>query len=143
VDEPHGHVTSISVLRTYRRLGLANKLMLLSQTAMRDVFGAKYVSLHVRVSNRAALGLYTETLGFTVTGVEPKYCKRFLLAGVCLLESQIRTEKMHWQCHSDSTRYRFEEGRHNEQTLRRAQFLQLAGAIQYNQRCIFFSIVRF
>ncbi len=24
---PHGHVTSISVLRSYRRLGLANKLM--------------------------------------------------------------------------------------------------------------------
>lgn len=30
-DEPHGHVTSISVLRTYRRLGLANKLMQLSR----------------------------------------------------------------------------------------------------------------
>ncbi len=26
-DEPSGHVTSISVLRPYRRLGLANKLM--------------------------------------------------------------------------------------------------------------------
>ncbi|POW14385.1 hypothetical protein PSHT_07406 [Puccinia striiformis] len=54
-DEPHGHVTSISVLRTYRRLGLANKLMQQSQKAMRDVFGAKYVSLHVRKTNRAAL----------------------------------------------------------------------------------------
>ena len=32
-DEPHGHVTSISVLRTYRRLGLANKLMQLSRTS--------------------------------------------------------------------------------------------------------------
>ena len=30
-DEPHGHVTSISVLRNYRRLGLANKLMQLSR----------------------------------------------------------------------------------------------------------------
>lgn len=26
-DEPSGHVTSISVLRPYRRLGLANRLM--------------------------------------------------------------------------------------------------------------------
>ena len=26
-DVPSGHVTSISVLRPYRRLGLANKLM--------------------------------------------------------------------------------------------------------------------
>ncbi|KAG8681371.1 N-terminal acetyltransferase A complex catalytic subunit ard1, partial [Ceratobasidium sp. 394] len=29
-EEPHGHVTSISVLRTYRRLGLAKKLMIQS-----------------------------------------------------------------------------------------------------------------
>ena len=30
--ETHGHVNSISVLRSYRRLGLAKKLMLLSRT---------------------------------------------------------------------------------------------------------------
>lgn len=30
-EDPHGHVTSISVLRDYRRLGLANKLMKLSR----------------------------------------------------------------------------------------------------------------
>ncbi|KOS15904.1 acyl- n-acyltransferase [Malassezia pachydermatis] len=70
---PNGHVTSISVLRSHRRLGLANKLMKLSQTAMRDVFGAHYVSLHVRQSNRAAIALYTQTLGFQVHGVEKKY----------------------------------------------------------------------
>ena len=29
--ETHGHVNSISVLRSYRRLGLAKKLMLLSR----------------------------------------------------------------------------------------------------------------
>jgi peptide alpha-N-acetyltransferase len=29
--EPHGHVTSLSVLRTYRRLGLAKKLMVQSR----------------------------------------------------------------------------------------------------------------
>ncbi|KAI9615682.1 hypothetical protein KEM48_005560 [Puccinia striiformis f. sp. tritici PST-130] len=72
-DEPHGHVTSISVLRTYRRLGLANKLMQQSQKAMRDVFGAKYVSLHVRKTNRAALSLYQDTLGFAVKEIEKKY----------------------------------------------------------------------
>ena len=32
--ETHGHVNSISVLRSYRRLGLAKKLMLLSRTAL-------------------------------------------------------------------------------------------------------------
>lgn len=31
---PNGHVTSISVLRSHRRLGLANKLMKLSRTCL-------------------------------------------------------------------------------------------------------------
>ncbi|CUA69424.1 N-terminal acetyltransferase A complex catalytic subunit ard1 [Rhizoctonia solani] len=72
-EEPHGHVTSISVLRTYRRLGLAKKLMLQSQEAMATVYRAKHVSLHVRKSNRAAIGLYRDTLGFEVAGIEEKY----------------------------------------------------------------------
>lgn len=98
-EEPHGHVTSISVLRNYRRLGLANKLMQLSrwssclsraivrcaltctdcttstEHAMRSTFGASYISLHVRKTNRAALALYKDTLGFEVVEIEAKYCK--------------------------------------------------------------------
>lgn len=31
---------------------------------MEQVFAAKYVSLHVRVSNRAALGLYKDKLKY-------------------------------------------------------------------------------
>ncbi|KAG6914967.1 N-terminal acetyltransferase A complex catalytic subunit ard1 [Tephrocybe rancida] len=69
----HGHVNSISVLRSYRRLGLAKKLMLLSQEAMAGVYKAEYVSLHVRKSNKAAIGLYRDTLGFEVEKVEKKY----------------------------------------------------------------------
>jgi len=72
-DEPHGHVISISVLRSYRRLGLANKLMVQSQEAMATVFRASYVSLHVRKSNRAAIGLYRDALQFEVHEVEKKY----------------------------------------------------------------------
>ncbi|KAI0650269.1 acyl-CoA N-acyltransferase [Trametes maxima] len=72
-DEPHGHVTSISVLRSYRRLGLAKRLMIQSQEAMATVYKAAYVSLHVRKSNRAALGLYRDTLGFTVKDIEKSY----------------------------------------------------------------------
>lgn len=72
-EPPHGHVTSISVLRSYRRLGLAKKLMLQSQDAMVNGYNAAYVSLHVRKSNRAALGLYRDTLGFTVNSIEEKY----------------------------------------------------------------------
>jgi len=67
--EPHGHVTSISVLRSYRRLDL---LMVQSQEAMASIYRASYVSLHVRKSNRAALGLYRDTLGFTVNNIEKK-----------------------------------------------------------------------
>lgn len=40
---------------------------------MAETYGASYVSLHVRVSNKAALALYRDTLGFKVIGTEPKY----------------------------------------------------------------------
>ncbi|KAI0851324.1 acyl-CoA N-acyltransferase [Daldinia vernicosa] len=69
----HGHITSLSVMRTHRRLGIAEKLMRQSQLAMVETFGAQYVSLHVRVSNKAAIHLYTKTLGFDQEKTEPKY----------------------------------------------------------------------
>ena len=72
-DSPHGHITSLAVMRTYRRLGIAAKLMTLSQRAMAESFQAQFVSLHVRKSNRAALQLYRDTLGFTMSDVEKKY----------------------------------------------------------------------
>lgn len=40
---------------------------------MAETFSASYVSLHVRVSNTAALRLYRDTLGFSVDGTEAKY----------------------------------------------------------------------
>lgn len=48
-----------------RRLGLAQKLMDQASRSMIECFNAKYVSLHVRKSNRAALNLYTNTLKFS------------------------------------------------------------------------------
>ena len=116
-ETPHGHVTSISVLRTHRRLGLANKLMKQSrqsdptplrrrphlatraspdlarsehpfltgrflfpvvcsaEEAMATVYHAAYVSLHVRRTNRAAISLYRDSLGFEVHDVELSYCQ--------------------------------------------------------------------
>lgn len=38
-----------------------------------ESFGAEYASLHVRVTNRAAFKLYTDTLGYRIHGVESKY----------------------------------------------------------------------
>lgn len=73
VKEPHGHITSLAVKRSHRRLGLAKKLMDQASRAMVENFKAKYVSLHVRKSNRAALALYKTVLQFSVSDIEPKY----------------------------------------------------------------------
>lgn len=62
--EASGHIVSLSVMRTYRRLGLAQKMMNQSTSQMKEVYGAKYVSLHVRKTNRAAYGLYKNSLNF-------------------------------------------------------------------------------
>ncbi|XP_074793075.1 N-alpha-acetyltransferase 10 isoform X2 [Natator depressus] len=57
-DLPHGHITSLAVKRSHRRLGLAQKLMDQASRAMIENFNAKYVSLHVRKR---------------ISEVEPKY----------------------------------------------------------------------
>lgn len=69
----HGHITSLAVLRSHRKMGLAAKLMNAAQEAMQEVFHAEYVSLHVRKSNRAAFSLYTQTLQFEIHDIEAKY----------------------------------------------------------------------
>mmetsp|Transcript_18296 Transcript_18296/g.25442 ORF Transcript_18296/g.25442 Transcript_18296/m.25442 type:complete len:137 (-) Transcript_18296:248-658(-) len=68
----HGHITSLAVLRSHRKLGLATKLMRTAQSEMETVFRAEYVSLHVRKSNTAAYHLYTKTLGYEQHDIEAK-----------------------------------------------------------------------
>ena len=63
-------LTSLAVLRTHRKMGLAAKLMTAAQEVMEETFGAEYVSLHVRKSNRAAFTLYTRGLGFEINDIE-------------------------------------------------------------------------
>jgi len=70
---PHGHITSLAVLRTHRKRGIATLLMIHSQREMRRVFRAQYVSLHVRKSNRAAFHLYTKTLKYAINDIERGY----------------------------------------------------------------------
>ena len=70
---PHGHITSLAVLRTHRKRGIATSLMRRSQMEMDTVFGAHYVSLHVRKTNRAAFRLYTTTLKYEINSVEKGY----------------------------------------------------------------------
>ena len=70
---PHGHITSISVLRDYRKLGIATKLMRACHHAMKTVYKAKYCSLHVRVTNRAAFTLYHDVLGYEISSTANQY----------------------------------------------------------------------
>lgn len=82
-----------AVKRSHRRLGLAQKLMDQASRAMVECFDAKYVSLHVRKSNRAALHLYRNTLKFEwvnaacFVGVLSSYtCFRFVSMTLSLTE---------------------------------------------------------
>ncbi|KAL4064729.1 acyl-CoA N-acyltransferase [Scleroderma yunnanense] len=68
-----GHINSLAVLRPYRRLGLAKRLMTLSKESMMDTYPLQYIQLHVRISNRAALSLYRDALGYTVHSVDYRY----------------------------------------------------------------------
>merc|ERR1712187_1101638 len=72
-DEVHGHITSLAVARTHRKLGIASKLMRASIAVMEECFNAEYVSLHVRYTNRAAFALYSQTLGFKIHDSEKGY----------------------------------------------------------------------
>jgi peptide alpha-N-acetyltransferase len=72
-DQQEAHITSLSVLRTHRRLGLANKLMDYAHNAMELTQECDHVSLHVRVSNRAALGLYQGKLKYKIAETEAGY----------------------------------------------------------------------
>ncbi len=70
---PHGHITSLSVLREYRKLGIATKLMRAAQHQMSAIYGARFCSLHVRKSNRGAKGLYANVLDYKVYSIAEKY----------------------------------------------------------------------
>ena len=69
----HGHITSLAVLRTHRKRGIATALMRRTQAEIHAVFGAAFVSLHVRKSNRAAFHLYAETLKYEINDIERGY----------------------------------------------------------------------
>lgn len=71
--ESHGHITSLAVNRTSRKVGLATRLMMSAHDSMDEVFQAPFVSLHVRVTNKAAIHLYKNILRYDVHDVEEKY----------------------------------------------------------------------
>ena len=68
-----GHVTSLAVLKDYRRMGLAAELMEQLHYHMRHAYQADAVGLHVRVSNRAATRLYGDMLNYDVHDIIQHY----------------------------------------------------------------------
>lgn len=72
-EKRHGHITSLAVLRTHRKLGIASRVMRATMREMDSEFNANFCSLHVRKTNDAALHLYQDTLHFRCAGVEVGY----------------------------------------------------------------------
>jgi len=74
-DKPvtQAHITSLAVLRTHRKMGIATRLMNATHQAMIDNFQATYVTLHVRKSNFTAFHLYHEVLKYSVLDEEEGY----------------------------------------------------------------------
>jgi len=66
-----GHIISIAVMPQYRRKGLAKKLMLVANHALR-LRDVKEVYLEVRESNQAAINLYQQ-LGYITMKVSKRY----------------------------------------------------------------------
>ncbi|MBM7565159.1 ribosomal protein S18-alanine N-acetyltransferase [Paenibacillus sacheonensis] len=65
------HVTNVAVREAYRGQGLGERLMKeLQRTAL--LFGARRMTLEVRVSNEVAKRLYAK-LGFEPSGIRPGY----------------------------------------------------------------------
>ena len=69
VDE--AHITTFAVLPDWRRRGIGARLMVELMRLARDL-NARVVTLEVRLSNRAARGLYGR-FGFRPVGIRPRY----------------------------------------------------------------------
>lgn len=67
------HITSLSVFRTHRKLGIATKLMRAAHQSMIDVLKCGSCSLRVRVTNRAAISLYNKVLGYKIIDTDKNY----------------------------------------------------------------------
>mmetsp|Transcript_54809 Transcript_54809/g.102702 ORF Transcript_54809/g.102702 Transcript_54809/m.102702 type:complete len:298 (+) Transcript_54809:72-965(+) len=69
-----GHITSLAVLPSWRRNGLALDLMHKVHKQMATMHAAEQASLHVRVSNAGALRLYSDPpLSYSIEKTIPKY----------------------------------------------------------------------
>ncbi|KAI4838733.1 N-terminal acetyltransferase A complex catalytic subunit ARD1 [Plasmodium brasilianum] len=72
-NEKKGHLTSVAVLKTYRKQKLAFYLITQTHQYVNDIYNVDNICLHVRISNSAALNLYYNLLNYKVKGTEPLY----------------------------------------------------------------------
>lgn len=68
-----GHITSIAILSTYRRRGIAELLMKQLHHHMNTGYVTNYVGLNVRATNIGAKRLYCEKLGYEVSDTIKRY----------------------------------------------------------------------
>ena len=61
-----GHISSIAVMRSYRKCGIATLLLRYAHDGMARRHYARSCSLHVRCDNLAAQKLYAKALGYRV-----------------------------------------------------------------------------
>jgi len=59
------------------------------EEAMEKIYRASHCSLHVRMSNKPAIALYKDTLGFEVASIEKNYCEYFWLESFIYLYEHI------------------------------------------------------
>lgn len=64
-EDWHGHVSAVTVGPSYRRLGLASKLMQVCETLSQDTYNCYFVDLFVRKSNSVAISMYLQ-FGYVV-----------------------------------------------------------------------------
>uniref|UniRef100_A0A0N4ZIM4 N-terminal amino-acid N(alpha)-acetyltransferase NatA n=1 Tax=Parastrongyloides trichosuri TaxID=131310 RepID=A0A0N4ZIM4_PARTI len=72
-DDKKGFITSLSVARPYRKLGIGETLLRLTSQALVDNYGATSVILQVRISNKNAINLYCNKLNFEKKSIIKEY----------------------------------------------------------------------
>jgi ribosomal protein S18 acetylase RimI-like enzyme len=69
----HGALTSVAVFNSYRKLGIATKLIKYTHRTFRECYHVAYIDLNVRETNHAGHHLYMNTLGYKFHSSEERY----------------------------------------------------------------------
>lgn len=84
-NEPHGHITSLAVQRSHRRLGIAHLLMDQTARMMIELYSARYVRITVLFSKELFI-----RLGFSSRPCNQQSCSSSLQVSRLLLHALIK-----------------------------------------------------